>query len=101
MGLVLPVSVSFQFFLCYFVCAPGIYFAGDGFSFKPQWMEGSAQTAFHALFRLLNDFLVAEKPNPFLVLPEENFCFPPSGAEAAMTSFPTVVIVFIIIVVFV
>jgi len=43
----------------------GLYFAGDGFSFKPQWIEGALYTAYHALFRLINDFTKSSKEDPF------------------------------------
>ena len=43
----------------------GIYFAGDGYSFKPQWIEGAFLTSMHATFRLLNDLLEAGKEDPF------------------------------------
>jgi len=49
----------------------GIYFAGDGFSFKPQWMEGAFSTAYHAIYRLINDFTGAGKEDPFRIITRE------------------------------
>jgi len=46
----------------------GMYFAGDGFSFKPQWMEGAFYTAYHAIYRLINDFTGAGREDPFKTL---------------------------------
>ena len=43
----------------------GIYFAGDGFSFKPLWIEGAFCTFYHAIFRLIDDFTGAGKEDLF------------------------------------
>ena len=43
----------------------GIYFASDRFSFKPQWMKGAFYTAYHAIFRLINDLTKSGKKDPF------------------------------------
>jgi len=46
----------------------GLYFAGDGFSFKPQWIEGALYTAFHAVHRLINDATKSGKDDPFKII---------------------------------
>jgi len=50
----------------------GIYFAGDGFSFKPQWIDGAFYTAFHAIYRLINDFTQSGKEDPFKTVLDKN-----------------------------
>jgi len=50
-----------------------LYFAGDSWSYCPQWQEGALYTSLHAVNRIIDDISEFREEDPFQYLPMKGF----------------------------